>query len=342
MSAYYFVSDIRSFLLQSYRFASIADYICLAEQLADTYNRVKMELVDSLSSTLTGHANCTVSVTDMSQLKNYNEVMIESQTHDTPNLDTTVSDPELKWILTGNLSTHNLDIKSSVETLLGSFVGKPVSINGDKAFIPHAEVDDLVEDPDISTAEDIIMSSNKVHVTPVSKSFISEGEKVVSVISDSSCSDSDMDIRSDEVDDDGEQQGENQKTQEEENGKVKEEKENEEAEEKLDKLLNPDASEFKPQSEVLPEQEELNSHPEDVEPEVAAVSVPYKEIQLSGTTSRNNALGKSYPLYNLVINKTDARKASVQRAFLYGYDGLCLVVATERLNTANMKACHWA
>jgi hypothetical protein len=245
--------------------------MCLAEQLADTYNKAKTELVESLSFTLNGFASHTESVTDMSQLNNNTEMLIEYPTYDISNLD-----PKLKSAFKHNVYRHVSDKKSAVETALGLFADKPLgSTSSSEAFIPHAGVDDLFEDPDISTAEDDFTRALKRDVISPVESITCEGEMVDS--SDDSYDDSDeVDSKCDEVeDDDGEEQEGNQNTQkektvknqEEENGKVEEEEQTK----GLNKSLNFYASEFRPFAKVGPEQEEMNSY--------------HKEIQLIATAA---------------------------------------------------------
>jgi hypothetical protein len=261
--------------------------------MAVTYIMAETELVESLSFTLRGLANYTKSLTDTSQLNSDSEVMINQPSRNSPKMDS-----ELNWILTSNLNIHNFDSKSTVETMLWPFVDKPsASTNNGEAFIPHAEVVDVIEDPDISTAEGNVLRANKTHLTSMSESVGSEGERVDSFLSDNSCDDSDkIDNRSNEVADDGGEQQEEKiiRNEEEEDGMVKEEEENKDVED-LDKSLNPDANEFKLPA-VVPEQEELTFHPEgDVEPTVTdtAVSVPDERIQLLHTTSGCDVSGKS-------------------------------------------------
>ncbi|XP_021922164.1 uncharacterized protein LOC110830988 isoform X2 [Zootermopsis nevadensis] len=274
-------ASICSFLLQSYRFVSIDDYICLAEQKAAVYNMVKTELVESLFFTLTGLSNYTESLTDMSQQNSNAEV--EPPSHTSSNMD---------------LSTHSLDSKSAVETVLSTFVDEPsASTNSAEAFIPHAEVVDDVEDPDICTVEGNVFGTDKRHLTSVSESVISEGEKVDSFISDNSCDDSDkIDSRSDEVADDGGAQWEENivRNAEEEDGKLKEAEENKGVEENVDKKLNVDASEFICPAKIVPEQEELAFYPEgDDGPEITerSVSVSDERTEFLGTASGYNASG---------------------------------------------------
>ena len=52
-----YISAICMFLLQSYRFASVDEYICVAEHLPDTYNLAKSELIESSTFTLMGQVN---------------------------------------------------------------------------------------------------------------------------------------------------------------------------------------------------------------------------------------------------------------------------------------------
>lgn len=274
--------------------------MCLAEQLAETYKTAKTELVQSLSFTLTGVANYTRLLPDMSE-------------H--PVLNSHHMDPELNWHVIDNLNTHNYVSKPSIETTLRSFVGKPPgSTNGCDVFIPHAEVADVVEDPDIHTAEDMILAAKRLPNACIENIIEGDASGVIYGSSDDS---EDLDNRSDEVHDgdddedededdeydDGGQQQKNQmthtentvKTNEEGNVNEKEERVNETLEEDLGKGLNPDASEFKPV--VVTEHELLKSHSEgNVEAKTAAgiVPAPVDNSHLIGTASSCNALGKLY------------------------------------------------
>jgi hypothetical protein len=221
-------------------------------------------------------------------------------------------DAELKWTATSDLNMHNLDSNSAIETMVGTVVDKPsasavetmvrsvdkpsASTNSSDAYVPHSEVCDIVEDPDIITAEDNILRANKRHVTSISESVVSEGERADSSLSNTSCDDPDkMDDRSDEVADDGGEEPEDKirRNKEQEDVKIKKEEEKDVAED-LDKTLNPDASEFKPPTEVVPEHEELSLHPKgSVETKMTRkiVSVPDQRIQLIDQLSGSNISG---------------------------------------------------
>lgn len=263
--------------------------------MAVAYNVAKAGLVESLSFTLRGLPNFTKSLTDMSKLSSVSEVMIKPPGCNSPEVD-----PELKGILSGNLNTHNIDSKLAVKTMPWLFVDKPLaSTNSDEAFIPHAEVVDIIEDPDISTAEGDVLRGNKRHLTSMSKSIVSEEERMDSFLSDNSCDGSDkIDISSDEVEDDGSKQQEEKsvRNEEEKVGKVREEEENKGTEKDLGKTLRADASEFKPLAEVVPEQEELTFLPEGDKQKMneRIVSVPGERTQLLDTASRCNVSGKSF------------------------------------------------
>jgi hypothetical protein len=276
--------------------------MCLAEQLADTYNMAKTELVESLCFTLSGFSSCTEPVTDMSQFDVNTKTVIEHPMYDIPSLV-----PKLESVLKSNIHTHISDSKSAVESMLGPFADKPLgSTTNSEALIPHAGMDDLSEDPDISTAEDNVMRANKKHFISMTEGITWEEEKMFLFLSDSSSDDSD-EVHSNcgEVeDDDGEEQEKNLNTQKEktvknqekENGKVKEEEETK----GFNRSLNIYASAFKPSAKVVQEQEEKNSyHKEDAEAKTAAriVSAPVEGIQLNATASERNVLGKSYAVY---------------------------------------------
>jgi hypothetical protein len=260
----------------------------------DTYNMAKTELVESLTFTLNGSANCTESVTDVSQLNINTEMVTEYPTYNIPNLV-----PKLTSVLQSNAHKHISDNKSACESLLGPFADKPSgSASGSEAFIPHAQVDDLSEDPDISTAEDNVMRDNKRHsISPIEDITLEEAN-MYPFLNDNSSYDSDeVDSNCDEVEDDnGEEQEKNLNTQgkriveiqEEDNGKFKEEEEIK----GFDKRLNIYVSAFEPSAKIHQEQEEKNSrHKEDAE---AKTAVPVEEIQLNATASECDALGKSY------------------------------------------------
>ena len=272
--------------------------MCLAEQLAETYKKAKTELVQSLSFTLMGVADCTKLLPDTSE-------------H--PVLNSDHFDPELKLRMIGTLNTHNYVGKPSVGTMLRSFVDTPPgSTNDNEEFIPDAEVGDLVEDPDIHTAEDIMLAAKRLPTASIES--VIEGDSLD--IIDSSSDDSDeLDSRSDEVHDDddddddddeeeeeeeecedGEQREKNQmtnkentaKNHEKENKNEKEEKAIKQLEEELAKGLNPDANEFKPVEVVDPEHGELKSYSEgNDEAKTAAriVPSPVDNIHLIGTAS---------------------------------------------------------
>jgi hypothetical protein len=293
-----FVLGICSLLLQSYRFATIDDYICLAEQMADTYNMAKTELVESLTFTLNGFASCTESVTDMSQLNVNTEMVTEYPTYNIPNLV-----PKLTSVLQSNIHEHISDSTSAYESLLGPFADKPSgSASSSEAFIPHARMDDLSEDPDISTAEDNVMRANKRDFISLIEGMTCEEDKMYPFLSDNSSDDSDeVDSNCDEVEeDDGEEQEKNlniqkkkiMENQEEENGKFKKEEETK----GLNKSLNIFASAFEPSAKIHQEQKENSYHKEDTEAKMAAgiVSAPAEEIHLNAKASEYNVLGKSY------------------------------------------------
>jgi hypothetical protein len=266
-------------LLQSYQFATIDDYICLAEQLADTYKMAKTELVESLSFTLSGFKRCKEPVTDMSQFNVNTEMVIKYPKFDIPNLV-----PKLGSVLKSNIHTHISGSKSAVESVLGPFADKPSgSTSNSEALIPHAGVDDLSEDPDISAAEDNVMRANKSHFISMIEGITCEEEKMYSFSSDDSSDDSDeVDSNCDEVEDDD-------REEEETKG--------------LNKSLNIYASVFKPSAEVVQEQEDKNCcHKEDAEAKTAAriVSAPVEGIQLNATASAYNVSGRSYAMYWLL------------------------------------------
>ena len=281
---------------QSYRFVSVDDYMCLAEQLAETYKKAKTELVQSLSFTLMGVADCTKKI-----LPDRSEHPILSSHH---------IDPALQLPVIGHSNTYNYVGKPSFETVLRSFFGTlPGSTNNDEVFIPDAEVGD----PDINTAEDILAAKR---LPAASTESVNEGDSF-GIIYSSSDGSEELDNRSDEVHDgdgddddeeeeeeeeyeDGEQQEKNQiicientaKNHEKENINEKEETMRKQIEEELAKGLNPDANEFKPLEVVVPEHGELKSHSEgNVEAKTTAriVTAPVDNIHLIGTAS-----GKSY------------------------------------------------
>jgi hypothetical protein len=265
--------------------------MCLAEQLADTYKKAKSELVQSLSFTLMGIANCTKKI-----LPDMSEHSILSSHY---------TDSALMLHMMGNVNTHNYVDRPYFETMLSSFVGTPPgSTKNDEVFIPDAEVGD----PDIHTAEDTL-ATRRLPAARIDS--VSEGDSLGIIHSGSDGSD-DLDDRSDDDDEeeeeeededeyeDGEQQEKNQmirvantaKNHEKENISEKEETMSKQTEEELAKGLNPDANEFKPLEVVVPEHEELKSHSEgNVEEKTAAriVPAPVDNIHLTGTAS-----GKSY------------------------------------------------
>jgi hypothetical protein len=274
--------------------------MCLAEQLAETYKMAKTELVQSLSYTLTGVANYMKLLPDISE-------------HPIVN-----NHPELNWHVISNLNTHNYVSKPSVETTLRPFVDKlPASTNDGEVFIPLAEVDEVVEDPDIHITEDMILAAKRLPNANIENIIEGDASGIIYGSSDDS---DDLDNRSDEVhdgdgsddededdehddDDDDEQQEKNQmthientvKNHEEENINEKEETANKQIDEDLGKGLNPDANEFTPV--VAPENELLKSHSEgNVEAKTAAkiVPAPVDNSHLIGTASGYNALGKLY------------------------------------------------
>ena len=271
--------------------------MCLAEQLAETYKKAKTELVQSLSFTLMGVADCTKRISP------------DSSEH--PNLSSHHNNPALKLHMIGNLNTYNYVGQPSFETMLEPFVGTPPgSTKNDEVFVPDAEVGD----PDIHTAEDILAAKR---LTAVSNESINEGDFLGIIYSGSDGSD-ELDNRSDEVNDgddddddddedeeeeeedeeyeDGEQREKNQmigientaKNHEKVNINEKEETTTKQTEEELAKGLNPDANEFKPLEVAVPEHGELTSHSEgNVEAKTAAriVPAPVDNIQLIGTAS---------------------------------------------------------
>jgi len=273
--------------------------MCLAEQLAETYKKAKTELVQSLSFTLMGVADCTKKI-----LPDRSEHQIRSSYH---------IDAALNLPMIGNSDTHNYVDMSSIETMYRSMFGTPLgSTSNDVVFIPDVEVDD----PDINTAEDILAATR---LPAVSIESVNEGDSLAMIYSSSDDSD-ELDNRSDEVHDgdgndddeeeeeeeeeeeyeDGDQQEKNQiirventaKNHEKENINDKEETRRKQIEEELAKGLNPDANEFKPLEVVVPEHGELKSHSEgNVEAKTTAriVPAPPDNIHLIDTAS-----GKSY------------------------------------------------
>ncbi|PNF28586.1 hypothetical protein B7P43_G09381 [Cryptotermes secundus] len=292
-------TSICNFLLQSYRFATIDDYMCLAEQLADTYNTAKTELVESLSFTLSGFINRTDPVTDMSLIDNNIKMGIEYPMYENPNVV-----PEFESLLKSNIHTHISDSKTAVESMLGPFADKPSgSTSNSETLIPHAGVDVLSEDPDISTAEDNVMRTNERRFISVSEGISCEEENMYSFSSDISSYDSDeIDSRCHQLDDDGVEQQKNLDTQKEKTWK-NEEKDNgmvnvEEETKGLKNSLNIYASAFEPSAKVVPQEEQKDSyHREDAETKTAArlVSAPAEEIQLNAATSEYNAFTHSKP-----------------------------------------------
>jgi hypothetical protein len=211
-------------------------------------------------------------------------------------------DPALMLHMMGNLNTHNYVGKPYFETMFRSFVGTPPgSTKNDEVFIPDAEVGD----PDIHTAEDILVTKRlpAASIESVSDRDVlgiihSSGFDELDNRSDDDDDDDDDDEEEEEEEDedeyeDGEQQEKNQmiriantaKNHEKENINEKEETMNKQTEEELAKGLNPDANEFKPLEVVVPEHGELKPHSEgNVEAKTAARTVP-SPVDLIGTAS---------------------------------------------------------
>lgn len=237
----------------------------------------KAGLVESLSFTLMGVANYTKLLPDISEHPVINSPHIE---------------PELKWHVTANLNVQDYDCKPSVVTTLGSFVDQTQgSTKCEKVFIPHPEVHDLVEDPDIHTVEDILAAKS---LLTVSTESVSDGICLVS--SDSSLDDS-YDSDDHGVGDDGVEQEKNQMTHKETTVKNqdindKEGTEKKQTEDELWRGLNPDASEFKP-IEVTVQKQGVPHTGGNFEAKTAAQTVPapVKNVHLA---SEYNALGRSY------------------------------------------------
>jgi hypothetical protein len=206
--------------------------MCLAEQLADTYNMAKTELVESLSFTLKGFDNCTQSDFNVNP-----EMVAECPTN-----------PKLKSVLESDVYKHVCDNNSAVDTLL----------------VPT--IPDVSEDPGISAAEYNVMG----HLTSQTESITCGKEKVYSSLSDSSCDDSDeVDSKCDDDfdDDDDDDDDDDGEEQEKENGMITEEEQTG----SLMSRLNCDAVEFNPSAKVDAEQKENLCHKEVAETRSTAV-----------------------------------------------------------------------
>ncbi|KAJ4441649.1 hypothetical protein ANN_11507 [Periplaneta americana] len=146
-------SNICSFLLQSYRFASIDDYICLAEQLPETYKKAKSELLECLSFMFKGRVECAKPLTDESQ----------------SNIETKIKNDYVIYDVYGTSSAPvpesecNL-ISANSETLRGS--NTSLAVSATEEYDANDLTTDfnnlIVEDPDIDVIDFSTLATNRM------------------------------------------------------------------------------------------------------------------------------------------------------------------------------------
>ncbi|PSN48439.1 hypothetical protein C0J52_08633, partial [Blattella germanica] len=165
---------ICSFLLQSYRFAAIDDYICLSEQLPDAYKRAKTELCESLSFTLTGQAKCSNQLNENHDMEIENGSIIPKN-----NIDISSSKKEVSKLLDDISEPCKNGDSEEVEK--NSENNQNIKKDGRNDSISEKFDDIEVEDPDIDIDIDTDTSDSNImkertHLS-VEKSVVSGGDE---------------------------------------------------------------------------------------------------------------------------------------------------------------------